>query len=204
MPYARWLALFVLTLAAILIPFFLFGERIERFTANLLASEAGWWATSAALTSLLALDILLPVPSSIVSTAAGALLGFWGGLACSWLGMSAGCVLGYLLGRGVTSTNDFVRVEQARRRYGDLVLVLFRAVPVLAEASVLLAGFVRMPWPRFFLLTALSNLGISLAYVATTVYSVRRESFLLAFAGATVVPGLGMLLARGLGVKRTH
>jgi uncharacterized membrane protein YdjX (TVP38/TMEM64 family) len=196
MPYARWLVLFTVTIALIVVPFLLFGDRIERFAEGLVRSGAGRWTLGASLAALLALDVFLPVPSSMVSTAAGALLGFWGGLACSWTGMSCGCALGYALGRRVPQSPDFDRVERARQRYGDFALVLFRAVPVLAEASVLFAGFTRMQWPRFLLLTSLSNLGISLAYVAAAVYSVERESFLIAFAGATLVPALAMLLTR--------
>src|SRR5262245_52721158 len=130
MPWRRWLLLLVLTLSAILIPFFLFGERIEGFTAELLASKAGWWTMASALAGLLALDIVLPVPSSVVSTAAGALLGFWGGVAASWIGMSAGCAVGYWLGTRVPMSKDMERVKRARERFGDAALVLFRAVPV--------------------------------------------------------------------------
>jgi uncharacterized membrane protein YdjX (TVP38/TMEM64 family) len=198
MLWRRWLVLLALTLAAILVPFFFFGDRIEALTSQLLASNAGWWTTAAALAGLLALDIVLPVPSSLVSTAAGALLGFWGGIAVSWTGMSAGCALGYWLGVRVPMSEDMDRVKRMRERFGDAVLVLFRPVPVLAEASVLFAGFTRMPPLRFFFITALANLGISLAYVATAVLSTNRQSFLLAFAGATLIPAIGMLATRAI------
>jgi uncharacterized membrane protein YdjX (TVP38/TMEM64 family) len=148
------------------------------------------------LAGLLALDVLLPVPSSLVSTAAGAMLGFWGGVASSWLGMTAGCLLGYWLGTRAPLSADMERVARARNRYGDLALVLFRAVPVLAEASVLFAGFTRMPRARFLRVTALSNLGISAAYAGAAVYSARKESFLLAFGGAMAIPAAGLLVAR--------
>ena len=194
MPDRRWLVLSVLALALILVPFFLFGERIERATARFVESAPAWWATASVLSGLLALDVVLPVPSSLVSTAAGALLGFWGGLAASWTGMSAGCLLGYWLGTRVPPSPGMDRARAARDRYGDWVLVLCRAVPVLAEASVLFAGFTRMPRARFFWITALSNLGISLAYVGAAAYSARQESFLLAFAGAIVVPAVGLAL----------
>ena len=195
MPDRRSLVLSVLTLALILVPFFLFGEQIERATLRFVESPPAWWATASVLTGILALDVVLPVPSSLVSTAAGALLGFWGGLVASWTGMSAGCLLGYWLGTRVPRRfSGMDRVRAARDRYGDWVLVLSRAVPVLAEASVLFAGFTRMPRARFFWITALSNLGISLAYVGAAAYSARQESFLLAFAGAIVVPAVGLAL----------
>jgi uncharacterized membrane protein YdjX (TVP38/TMEM64 family) len=202
MAYRRWLLLFLLTLAAILVPYFLFGPRIEGATASFVSSGAGRWSIAAALSSLLALDVVLPVPSSLASTAAGALLGFWIGLAASWAGMTAGCVLGYFLGTRVPPSDDIDRVRRARDRYGDAVLILFRAVPVLAEASVLFAGFTRMPWRRFLFLTSLSNLGISLVYVTTAVYSTQRESFLLAFAGAAAIPAAALLVMRALRIVK--
>ncbi len=48
---------------------------------------------------LLASDILLPIPSSIVGTLLGARLGFWAGLIAIWTGLMAGNILGYLLAR---------------------------------------------------------------------------------------------------------
>jgi uncharacterized membrane protein YdjX (TVP38/TMEM64 family) len=93
MPYARWTVVFLLTVAFILISFALFGNQIEQWTRAFVDSNAGWWTTAAVFAGLLALDIFLPVPSSLVSTAAGALLGFWGGVVISWTGMSAACAL---------------------------------------------------------------------------------------------------------------
>ncbi|MEZ5395647.1 MAG: hypothetical protein R2724_22920 [Bryobacterales bacterium] len=53
-----------------------------------------------------------------------------------------------------------------------------------------------MPLGRFVLLTALSNLAIALVYAAVGAYALEANSFLLAFAGAIVLPGIAMLLFR--------
>ena len=71
-----------------------------------------------------------------------------------------------------------------------------RPVPVLAEASVIFAGLVRAPFARFLAMTALSNLGIAVGYAAFGAFSMRVDSFLIAFLGALMIPGLAMLLAR--------
>jgi membrane protein DedA with SNARE-associated domain len=191
----------VLLLAAILIPFFLFGERISQWIEGWLSTAHGRAATAAALTGILALDVLLPVPSSVVSTTAGALLGFVPGLAASFAGMTAGCLLGYSLGRNAPAErwlspaeNELVR--KARERWGDWTLVVSRAVPVLAEASVVMAGASRAPLGRFLLMTGLSNLGISAIYAAAGAYSSSRDTFFLAFAAAIAAPGLAILLTR--------
>ena len=53
-----------------------------------------------------------------------------------------------------------------------------------------------MPLRQFTLLVALSNLGLSLAYAAVGAYSVGRESFVLAFAGALLLPAIALGIAR--------
>jgi hypothetical protein len=69
-------------------------------------------------------------------------------------------------------------------------------VPVIAEASVVFAGLVKAPFPRFTQLTAVSNLGIALGYAAFGAYSLRLDSFFLAFLGALLLPGLFILISR--------
>lgn len=64
----RWLLMCIAILAVILIPFFLFGDRIETWTDNFLraaSDQSGLVAIVLGL--LLASDILLPVPSSMVA-----------------------------------------------------------------------------------------------------------------------------------------
>jgi len=187
-------------LAAILVPFFLWEEPILAWFETWRTATPS--ATVAALlATLLAADILLPVPSSLVSTAAGALLGFVPGALVSWAGMTAGSLIGYALGRGAASAKwlpeaDRVRLERARVRYGDWLVIVFRSVPVLAEASAVFAGASGMTRGGFLTLAALANLGISLAYAGAGAFAAGRESFLLAFAAAIALPGIAMLLLR--------
>jgi membrane protein DedA with SNARE-associated domain len=88
------------------------------------------------------------------------------------------------------------RAKSFRDRYGDWALILSRPIPVLAEASVFLAGASRAPFRRVFLLTTLANVGISIVYSATGAYANGRESFLFAFAGAIALPGITMSVFR--------
>lgn len=201
--WTRWPLAGLLLLPAILVPFFLYGEQIQQWTETFIATPGSRWFAGMVLGGLLASDIVLPVPSSLVSTASGYLLGFWVGTLVSWAGMTAGCWAGYWLGsrvgRGVTrklaGEEEVERVRRAEKRFGDWVVIVFRAVPVLAEASVLLAGIAGMPWRRFLMLTGLSNLGIAVIYAFVGAHAVETQSFLLAFAGAVAVPAAAILLA---------
>lgn len=92
---------------------------------------------------LLLVDILLPIPSSIVGTLLGARLGFWAGLLSIWIGLMAGNLLGYSLARfALTRVRSWFPEFPTRT---SLVLVfLSRPVPIVAEAVSLTAGATRM------------------------------------------------------------
>ena len=81
----RTILLLVAVLLVIILPFLCFGERINVWTDRLVAqAETNRVATGLLLTALLAADILVPVPSSLVSTACGMTLGFAGGTGASF------------------------------------------------------------------------------------------------------------------------
>ena len=188
-------------MALILIPFFLYEAAITQWVSSLLARGQNRLWAAAILSGLLAGDLFLPVPSSLVSTALGGLLGFWGGLVASWISMTIGCVIGYWLGlkagppaiRRLAGESEIERVRQGAARFGDWMIILFRSVPVLAEISVVFAGLSKIPWKRFLLLTSLANLGISAAYAAVGSSAAEAGSFLLAFAGAISIPAIGWM-----------
>lgn len=199
-----WTALSLILLGLILVPFVWFGEWFDSAAQSLAGQPAAGPAIALLLAGMLAGDIVLPVPSSLISTMCGYLYGFAGGAALSWAGMNAGALLGYWLGaaggrpltRRLVGEPELARASRAHERWGAWSLIVSRAVPVLAEASVVFAGAARMRVKRFILLTFLSNLGISAAYAAAGAFAAGVESFLLAFAGAIALPGIAMLLAR--------
>ncbi|NQT92225.1 MAG: VTT domain-containing protein [Lentisphaerae bacterium] len=201
----KWISLIAIVLAVILVPYFFFAESVQAWTEQFMASARDRPVSSAVvLGSLLAVDILLPVPSSIISTAAGYVLGFAGGLLVSTLGMTVCCLAGAWLGsrpgRAVAGKilggEEIDRLERLSRRFGDWAIVVARPVPVLAEASVLFAGMSRMPVRRLLVLCALSNLAISAVHSAVGAFAATRHSFLLACVGSIVLPALAIVLSR--------
>jgi uncharacterized membrane protein YdjX (TVP38/TMEM64 family) len=203
----RWrnLLLAVLVLSVlILVPFVLWEDRMNEWTATIVNSQRSAGFVAAAVALLLASDVVLPIPSSLISTSGAFLLGFTAGLAASWTGMTLGCVIGYGLGRfagrgllrRVLSEQEMKQSAEDLRSRGDWILAASRAVPMLAEASVIMAGALHRPFPRFLAVCLLANFGISLVYAAVGAFSIRMESFLLAFAGAIVIPWIGMRVAR--------
>jgi uncharacterized membrane protein YdjX (TVP38/TMEM64 family) len=191
-------------LAAILLPFFLWEEDFNLLAARLFSLRISPWLAGPLLAGLLAADIALPVPSSLVATASGSLLGFLPGAAANFAGLTGGCVLGYWLARsgagGRLSEKDERQARALWERFGDAALIVSRAIPVLAEASILFAGALGVPARRFLIITSLANAGISVLYAAVGAFAMEWNSLLAAFAGSILVPAaaLGLLRLRKL------
>lgn len=104
---------------------------------------------------LLVVDIVLPVPSSVVMLAHGALFGIVPGAALSLLGRTGNAVVGVLLGRGAggvlgrravrRSGADHTRGAELVRRWGLAAVVLTRPIPVLAESTLVAAAAMGLP-----------------------------------------------------------
>lgn len=135
--------------------------------------------------SLLAADVLLPIPSSIVGSLLGARLGFLPGFLCAWLGLVLGSLVGYGAGRLLLA-----RLSPILPRTPTLlILFISRPVPVFAEAVTFAAGAGRMALASFL---AASTAGNGLYALA------------LAGSGATLLPesltGPGLVLPMALPV----
>ena len=86
----------IIALAVPIIPFAIIGEMPgEKWLS---ASDDGAWLFALTGSSLLVLDIALPLPSSIIGTLLGARLGLVPGFFTILLGLTAGHSLGYLAG----------------------------------------------------------------------------------------------------------
>ncbi|MFG2357443.1 hypothetical protein [Streptomyces sp. NPDC048521] len=91
-----WLVLALF--AAILVPFLLFGDHFQGIASPAAEHRLSTPGAVTVIAGLLALDVFLPVPSSVVSAARGALRGFFWGTAVVWAGMTVSCVPGCLVG----------------------------------------------------------------------------------------------------------
>lgn len=201
-PWLRWTVLAALVLALILIPFALWEEPITAFSARLLSPAAGRATVCALVVLLLASDVVLPIPSSFVSAGAVALLGAVAGGLTIAVGMTLAAWLGYVLGRfggeplarRMAGERELERARRLMDRHGNWVVLVCRGVPVLAEASTLLAGATRANPARFALVTTLGNAGLSCAYAMIGVLDLSGGWALLApFAFGIAVPAAAML-----------
>jgi len=205
----RQLLLIAAVLAIPIVPFLVFGEKLEARITGWLSAELSPGTAAIAVIGVLASDILLPVPSSVVSTIAGRVLGFWSGAGASWCGMTAGAVIAFWLvrvfgrplARWLSSDQELARTDALAARWGVFLLVLTRPIPVLAEASVLLMGTTRLGWWQFLAAVGLSNFGIAAAYAALG----NRVQLPIAIAASIALPLLAAAIARWLwpGIQKT-
>ncbi len=200
----RTLPLMCVVLLLPIIPFLFFGGQLETWFRGFADEPPSPSATFALVVGLLATDILLPIPSSVISTMSGWQLGWLLGTLATWLGMNAGALIGFALARRFGHSfalwfsrgEDLDRMRHLSDRYGPSILVLTRAVPVFAEASVLIAGIHRLSWQRFLPAVLLSNLGVAIAYAAFGDFAQRHHWFPLALGVAIAVPVLVASVAR--------
>ena len=185
----------LLVLALILLPFFLWGQALTEFSAEWLGSDRPDMVIAAMIVLLLALDVVLPTPSSLVAVAAGVYFGFVTAALLIASGMIIGSLLGYLLGRvlsqrllrGLLDARDTERTSDFFSRYGLLALTLVRPLPVLAEASVILAGTSRLSLSTVLIYTLPANVVIAVAYAGGTVILERAPVVSLAVLGVAVL-----------------
>lgn len=197
----RWLLFTSIVLAAILVPFALFGVSITQWTEHVLTSERGAWSLGVIGALLLAGDIFLPTPSSVVSATLGALLGPFSGTLLSTAGMTLGVALGYVAGavlgsgptRRLVGAHDFDRLHALAERHGIFWLVICRPVPVLAEASVLVSGCARMHTGAVLGATTVANLGISTVYASLGELATKGPGFFLSIGIMVAISAVAWL-----------
>jgi uncharacterized membrane protein YdjX (TVP38/TMEM64 family) len=149
---ARAILIITAALCIPLVPFFIIGELPgERWLSATDANALTFAATGGAL---LAADVLLPVPSSIVGTMLGARLGFGAGALAAFIGMMTGQVLVFALSRRLLRT----RAGTLPAAPTLAAVFLSRPVPVLAEAIAIAAGAARLSWREFLLACGAGNL----------------------------------------------
>ncbi|MCB9608735.1 MAG: VTT domain-containing protein [Polyangiaceae bacterium] len=192
----------VVLISVISLPFILLGEQRTLVWTKELVERSGAGLV-VALVSLLAADVVLPVPSSWVATLSGASFGFWGGLGVNWLGLNLGALLGYSLGRRagrvgarrLLGEETLERLAKSFDRFGIWSIPLFRGVPVLAEASLIVAGSLRLSPARYWVACFSSNLGVAAVYAWAGAMALDGTSWLWVFLGSTLLPGVLWLVA---------
>jgi uncharacterized membrane protein YdjX (TVP38/TMEM64 family) len=135
-----------------------------------LGAGAGIGAAAASF-ALLVGDVVLPVPSSGVMIANGALFGWPAATVLSLAGCVGAGLFGGALGRRGgpllrrrLDPGSHARLQAALARRGTLVVIVTRPVPIVAETTAILAGAMGMSNTRLGVASAIGSLPPALAY----------------------------------------
>jgi uncharacterized membrane protein YdjX (TVP38/TMEM64 family) len=191
-------------IALVLLPLIVLGFGFEDQVGQLIERTVDPVTFAVATIVVLAGDVLLPVPSSLVNTLAGSRLGIVVGTLVAWLGMNLGAIIAFALARTLgrpivtrfTNPADLASLEQLVDRRGNGLLVVTRALPVLAEATVLLVGALGVSWRAFMPPVLLANFGLALAYAVLGVLAYEHGLLSIALVASVVVPLLATFVAR--------
>ncbi len=198
-PILRTCVVFVIILGVPVLPFLFFGHWMEPWIEQVLQGDwfksNPFWA-SLVFIGVLGADIVLPIPSSFVCTYAGHVFGQFGGALVSWIGLNLSCFVGYELGNklgiGVagrfSSQRDLKEMQEFVSRSGVWALAVCRAVPIVAEASVLVTGIYQFDRGKFWLTVSLANLGIAICYAFLGEYAAQHGWLGLALAISLALP----------------
>lgn len=164
----RWILAWAVFAAALASLFLVAGE-VDALSHLEGKSRIAAAATSAAL---LAVDLFLPVPASLVMTFNGTLFSVLPGAAVSLTGLLGGALLGYALTRRfgrrlvrwIAGEEGVAAVAPFFARHAILAIVITRPVPLVAETITCMAGAADMPLGRFVLAQVLGCLPLALAY----------------------------------------
>ena len=197
---SKTIRLLLIVLLVPVVPFAVFGWWLEPQLATYSESLTTTQSVTVAVVTLLAADIFLPIPSSVVCTVAGQQLGLALGTASSAIGLTLGNLIGFGVARrwGRKMAIRYAGEESLRKMddwqsaYGTTFLVLSRPLPIFAEAAVLLSGMNRLAFSRFFPPVAACNVALCAAYAALGMYSSSHQWFP---AALVIAAGLPLLLA---------
>jgi uncharacterized membrane protein YdjX (TVP38/TMEM64 family) len=200
----RYLLIVAAMMAFFLITFFL----VQALGIPLLGDPTPWMQHGGVLAAslgvaLLIADVLLPVPSSLVMVAHGALFGVVGGTLLSLLGSLGAALFGFAIGRrGGTLLERLVRPaerEWANRvlaRWGALAVVISRPIPVVAETVAIIAGTSTLGWGRMMIAALVGSLPPALLYALTGATVANFQSTSLMFGVVLLVTGSFWLIGR--------
>ena len=200
-----------LAIAAAMMLFFLaLYLSVEALGISLLTDPTPWMKRGETLAAcvgvtLLVVDVLLPVPSSLVMVAHGMLFGVVTGTLLSLLGSLGAALFGFAIGRRggwllerLVTPEERARADEMLVRWGALAVVITRPVPILAETVAIIAGTCSLGWGRMALASLLGSLPAALLYALTGAGYANFHSFVLVFVAVLLVAGGFWVIGRRL------
>jgi uncharacterized membrane protein YdjX (TVP38/TMEM64 family) len=205
---------YLLIAAALIISFTVLFLIVEALGVPLLTDPTPWMKHGGILAAsigvgLLIADVVLPVPSSIVMVAHGALFGVLWGTVLSLIGSTGAALFGFAIGRRggralewIVTPAERARANNVLERWGPLAITITRPVPVLAETVAIMAGTSSMSWRSLIVASLAGSLPPALLYALTGAAVADLQNTALMFVVVLLVAGLFWLIGASLGRKK--
>jgi uncharacterized membrane protein YdjX (TVP38/TMEM64 family) len=179
---------------------------VEVTGVPLLKDPSPWLGSGSILVALLGsgllvADVILPVPSSAVMVAHGALFGAVGGTLLSVGGSTGAALVGFSIGRRggpllarLVSPEERARADYILSRWGTLAIVVTRPVPLLAETVAIMSGTSPLGWRQASLAALFGSIPPALLYALSGASAAALTSGVLVFGLVVLVAGIFWLV----------
>jgi len=156
------------------------------------------------IVGLLAADVFLPIPSSLVMVLSGAAFGVaWGGalalvgsIAGEWLGFEVVRRYGRRVSGRLISDDELVRFNRFFERHGVAAVLITRPLPVVMETMSIVAGLSTMKRSVFLAASVAGTAPIVVVYAYAGAFSKEAGSIVPAVVILIAVAGAGWLWYR--------
>ncbi len=204
----RWVVL-VLRVAAFVVASKLLIENVLGLSVDGQVSawlDAAGPGSVAAIVMLLAADVVLPVPSSLIMLLSGAAFGvFWGGmislagsLAGEWLGFELVRRYGRRASSAIIGDDELARLGAFFDRYGTAAIVMTRPLPIVMETFSVVAGLSAMSRWTFLAASLAGTAPIVFVYAYAGSKSREVGHLAPAVVMLVAVAGFGWLIYRSM------
>lgn len=183
----------------------LLGINLEPWARSWVANAGP--AGAATIVGLLAADVFLPIPSSLIMVLSGAAFGVAWGAALAFAGSIGGEWLGFELARryGTGLSSRFVgdaaevaRLNRMLLKHGAAAVVVTRALPVVMETMSVVAGLSTMRRGTFLVASVIGTAPIVVVYAYAGAMSRETGSLVPAVVILIAVAGAGWIWYRAV------
>jgi uncharacterized membrane protein YdjX (TVP38/TMEM64 family) len=160
--------------------------------------------SAALIVGLLAADLFLPIPSSLVMVLSGAAFGVGWGSALSLIGSIGGEWLGFELVRHygrrasarMVGDDEIERLSRVFQKHGAAAVAVTRALPVVMETTSVVAGLSSMQRSTFLIASFIGTAPIVVVYAYAGAMSRETNSLVPAIVMLIAVAALGWIIYR--------
>ena len=179
-----------------------FGLRTDVLIQRWMAGAGS--GSALLVVALLASDLFLPIPSSLVMVLSGAAFGVLWGSVLSLVGSIGGEWLGFELVRrygrrasaAIAGDQDVDHLSRLFARHGAAVVAVTRALPIVMETTSVAAGLSTMKRSVFLFASLVGTAPIVVLYAYAGAVSRKTNSLVPAVVMIVAVAGLGWIVYR--------